>query len=210
MKTKLKLLCGALSLSLLLTACGGSAGTQPQAPSGGQVSSEGQTPGPADAAPEDEPKVLGGDVTVAGGAEAEALDGVILEPGTVLNATDCAIMLTYIPEADDEGAAEELINAWGEANGYASIMQQGVGTHIYAVGRYDGKVSAIVLGEEGSFQLGAEAEKQGQSRRFAQKNIIWTVEGVSGWKVLVVEEQDYYEEGGEQHPCYMIALAPAD
>lgn len=208
MKTKLKLLCGALSLLLLLTACGGNAGTQPQSPSGGQTPSEGQAPDPAGAVPEDGPVVLGGDVTVTGGAEAESLNGVILEPGTVLNAAECAIMLTYIPETDDEEAAEEVINGWGEANGYMSITQQGAGTHIYAIGRYDDKVSAIVLGEEGSFQLGVEADQQGQTRRFAQKNIIWTADGVKGWEVLVVDEQDYYEENGAQYPCYMIALGP--
>ena len=202
MKTKLKLLCGVLSLLLLLTACGGNAGTQPQNPSGGQASD------PAGAVPEDGPVVLRGDVTVTGGAEAEALNGVILEPGTVLNAAGCAIMLTYIPEADDEGTAEEVINSWGEANGYKSITQQGAGTHIYAIGRYDDKVGAIVLGEEGSFQLGVEADRQGQTRRFAQKNIIWNADGVRGWQVLVVDEQDYYEENGEQYPCYMIALLP--
>lgn len=208
MKTKLKLLCGALSLSLLLTACGGKAGTPAQTPSEGQPPSGSQAPEGAGAVPEDEPMVLGGAVTVTGGAEAEALDGAILEPGTVLTAAECAIMLTYIPETDDEGAAEEIINGWGEANGYRSITQQGEGTHIYAVGRYDDKVSAIALGEEGSFRLGAEAEQQGQTRRFAQKNIIWTAEGVKGWKVLVVDEQDYYEDNGEQYPCYTIALGP--
>ena len=208
MKTKLKLLCGALSLSLLLTACGGKTGTQAQTPSEGQTPSGSQVPAGADAAPQDEPLVLGGDVTVTGGVEAEALNGVILEPGTVLNAAECAIMLTYIPETDDEGAAEVIINGWGEANGYMSIAQQGSGTHIYAIGRYDNKVSAIVLGEEGTFQLGVEAEQQGQTRRFAQKNIIWNADGVSGWQVLVVDEQDYYEENGEQYPCYMIALLP--
>lgn len=202
MKTKRKLLCGALlSLSLLVTACGGKTGTQAQTPSGGQTPS-------GDQAPEDTPVVLGGDITVAGGAEAEALDGAILEPGTVLNAAECAIMLTYIPETDDEGAAEEIINGWGEANDYVSITQQGGGTHIYAVGRYDDKVSAVVLGEEGTFRLGVEADRQGQTRRFAQKNIIWSVDGVKGWKVLVVDEQDYYEENGEQYPCYMIPLVP--
>lgn len=208
MKTKLKLLCGVLSLSLLLAACGGKSGTQPQAPS--EASPGSQAPGPADIVPEDEPKVLRGDVTVTGGAGAEALDSVILEPGTVLNAVECAIMLTYIPETDDEGAAEETVNGWGEANGYTSITQQGSGTHIYAVGRYDDKVAAIVLGEEGTFRLGVEADKQGQARRFAQKNIVWTAEGVEGWKVLVVDEQDYYEENGEQFPCYMVALIPSD
>ena len=194
MKTKLKLLCGALSLSLLFTACGGKQESPAQDPAG--------------AVPENGPTVLGGDVTVTGGAGAEALNGVTLEPGTVLNATECAIMLTYIPETDDEGAAEEIVNGWGEANGYMPITQQGAGTHIYAVGRYDDKVSAVVLGEEESFRIGAEAEKQGQTRRFAQKNIIWNADGVSGWQVLVVDEQDYYEENGGQYPCYMIALLP--
>lgn len=208
MKTKLKLLCGALSLSLLLAACGG-AGTQAQTPSGSQTPSRSQTSEGAGTVPEDEPTVLGGDVTVTGGAEAEALNGAILEPGTVLNAVECAIMLTYIPETDDEGAAEEIINGWGEANGYVPITQQGAGTHIYAIGRYDDKVSAIVLGEEDSFRLGVEAERQGQSRRFAQKNIIWTADGVKGWEILVVDEQDYYEQDGGQYPCYMIALVPA-
>lgn len=202
MKTKRKLLCGALSISLLFTACGGKTGTQAQPPAGGQA------PGTVDTAPEDEPVVLGGDVAVTGGAEAEALNGVILEPGTVLNSAECAIMLTYIPETDDEGAAEEIINGWGEANGYMPITQQGSGAHIYAVGRYDDKVSAIVLGEEGTFRLGVEADQQGQTRRFAQKNIIWNADGVGGWQVLVVDEQDYYEENGEQYPCYMVALLP--
>lgn len=206
MKTKLKLLCGALSLFLLLTACGGKTGTQ--TPPENQTPPSNQAPEGTNPAPEDEPIVLSGDVTIAGGTEAEALDGAILEPGTVLNTTKCAIMLTYIPETDDEGAAEELINGWGEANGYKSITQQGEGTHIYAVGRYDDKVSAIVLGEEGTFQLGVESEQQGQTRRFAQKNIIWSADGVTGWKVLAVEEQDYYEENGEQYPCYMLPLIP--
>lgn len=209
MKTKLKLLCGALSLTLLLAACGGKAATQAQTPSTGQVPSGVQVPGPADAAPGDTPTVLGGNVTVTGGAEAENLNGVILEPGTVLNAAGCAIMLTYIPETDDEAAAEETVNGWAEANGYMPITQQGDGTHIYAVGRYDDKVGAIVLGEDGTYQFGVEADRQGQTRRFAQKNIIWTAEGVTGWQVLVVDEQDYYEENDEQYPCYMIALAPA-
>lgn len=211
---KPKLLCGILSLVLLLTACGGKTGTQ--APSGSQGPSESQTPSgsqaqePADTPPEEKPTVLGGDVTITGGAEAEALTGAILEPGTVLNAANCAFMLTYVPETDDEEAAEEIINGWGEANGYVPITQQGEGTHIYAVGRYDDKASAIVLGEEDTFRLGVEAGQQGQTRRFAQQNIIWTAEDVKGWKVLVVDEQDYYEENGEQYPCYMMALAPAD
>lgn len=208
MKTKLKLLCGALSLSLLLTACGGKTGAGAQTPSQGQTPSGNPVSEGANTAPEDEPVVLGGDVTVTGGAEAEALNGVILEPDTVLNAAECAIMLTYIPEADDEETAEEIINGWGEANGYMPITQQGSATRIYAIGRYDDRVSAIVLGEEGSFQLGVEADRQGQTRRFAQKNIIWNADGVRGWQVLVVDEQDYYEENGEQYPCYMIALLP--
>lgn len=210
MKTKLKLLCGALSLALLLTACGNKAGTP--APSGSQTPSESQTPSGSqapDPAPEEEPRVLGGNVTITGSAEAEALTDAILEPGTVLNAANCAFMLTYIPETDDEDAAEETITGWGEVNGYVPITQQGDGTHIYAVGLYDDKVSAVVLGEEGTFQPGVEAGQQGQTRRFAQQNIIWTAENVNGWKVLVVDEQDYYEENGEQYPCYMMALAPA-
>ena len=206
MKTKLNLLCGVLSLSLLLTACGGKTGTQ--APSEGQTPSGSQVSDGTGAASDDGPVVLGGDVTVTGGVEAEALNGVILEPGTVLNADKCAIMLTYIPETDDEGTAEDIINGWGEANGYMPITQQGAGAHIYAIGRYDDKVSAVVLGEEGTFQLGVEANQQGQTRRFAQKNIIWNADGIRGWQVLVVDEQDYYEENGEQCPCYMIALLP--
>ena len=214
MKTKLKLLCGALSLTLLLTACGNKTGTQApsgnQTPSESQTSSGSQTPEPEDTVPDEEPTVLGGDITITSSAEAEALTDAILEPGTVLNASNCAFILTYVPETDDEAAVEEIINGWGEANGYVLITQQGEGSHIYAVGRYDDKVSAIVLGEEGTFHLGVEAGQQGQTRRFAQQNIIWTVENVNGWKVLVVDEQDYYEENGEQYPCYMMALAPAD
>lgn len=214
MKTKLKLLCGALSLALLLTACGNKTGTPAssgnQGPSEGQTPSGNQTPEPVDTVPEGGPTVLSGEVAVTGGAEAEALIDAILEPGTVLNANGCAFMLTYVPETDDEQAAEETISGWGEANGYMPITQQGEGTHIYAVGRYDDKVSAIVLGEEGTFQFGVEAGQQGQTRRFAQKNIIWTVEDVKGWKVLEIDEQDYYEDNGQQYPCYMMALAPAD
>lgn len=214
MKTKLKLLCGALSLALLLTACGGK--TEAQAPSGTQAPSEaqtqpeGRTPEPADAAPEEEPRVLEGEVTVTGGDEAKALEGAILGPGAALNTAGCAIMLSYELEADDGGAAEEKLNSWAEANGCVPVTRSGEGLRVYAIMGYDDMIGAVVLGEEDSFRIGVEAGRQGQTRRFAQKNIIWTAEGVKGWEVLYLDEQDYYEENGEQYPCFVMGLVPAE
>lgn len=212
MKTKLKLLCGVLCLALLFTACGG-AGTQvpSETSSGSQTPSETPAPESADTVPEAEsPTVIEGEFTIAGGAEADALDGTVFGPGTVLNAADCAIMLCYDLEADDTGVAEEKLNSWAEANGYALGTQSGEGLRVYAItGNYD-TVSAVVLGEEGSFRIGVDAGEKGQTRRFAQKNILWTAEDVTGWVVSYVVQQDYYEEDGEQYPCFVMGLAPAD
>lgn len=196
MKEKSKPLCGALCLALLLTACGGAGTPAPSetpAPSGTRTPSETSDPGPADTAPGAEPAGLEEEVTIAGGDEAEALEGAIIGPGMVLNSAECAIMLSYELETDDVDAAAEKIGVWAEANGYVPAIQSGGGSHIYAVVPWGdgGGVSAVVLGEEGAFQLGVEAGKQGQARRFAQKNILWTVEDVTRWEVLYLDEQDY-------------------
>lgn len=206
---KTKLLCGALCLALLLTACGGKTGDQ--APSDAQTPTGAQTSEPTDTVPEaGTPAVIEGEFTVNGGDEAKALEGAILGPGAVLNAADCAIMLSYELEADDGGAAEEKLNSWAEANGCVPVTQSGEGLRVYAIMGYDDMIGAVVLGEEDSFRIGVEAGEQGQTRRFAQKNILWTAEGVTGWEVLYLDEQDYYEENGEQYPCFVMGLVPAE
>lgn len=214
MKKKLKVLCGALCLTLLLTACGGTGTQTPSetpAPAETQTPSETPAPKPADTVPEAEsPAVIEGEYTIAGGNEADALDGTVFGPGTVLNAVDCAIMLSYELEADDGGAAEEKLNSWAEANGCVPVTQSGEGLHVYAIMGYDDMIGAVVLGEEDSFRIGVEAGEQGQTRRFAQKNILWTAEDVTGWEVSYVVRQDYYEEDGEQYPCFTMGLVPVE
>jgi len=182
-KKNLKLL--ALSLALLLTACGG----------GGQT----------------EPKTE--EVAVKSGEEVEALADTTMKAGTVLNASDCAIMVDYRFPAQEGVSEEEMLEkvaALAEANGYAPIGQQGEGTKVYAsMGDGEGGAHAVTLGEDGSFRTGVLAGEQGTTRRFAQKNIIWTGEDGKDWKIDNVSEEDYYEEDGKQFPCYMIQLTPA-
>ncbi len=185
MKKNALLLCAVLSLALLLTACGGESGTKaPEVP----------------------------EATVTGGEEVEALKDTTLAPGTVLESKECAVMVSYLLASDDEEAAMATVEGWAAANGYEPIGAQGEGSKIYAASVWPdgGGVTAVVLGEEDTFRLGVLAGEEGQTRRFAQKNILWTAEDVKAWQVDNVEEQDYYEEDGKQYPCYLMYLTPAE
>lgn len=107
-------------------------------------------------------------------------------------------------------APVQRANDTAKANGYTPIGQVGQGSKVYAqMHTWEDGVALSALGEDGTFRIGTMAAEQGMNRRFAQTNVIWNGDGWDHWRVYSVSEQDYYEENGEQHPCFDIVLIPA-
>lgn len=155
---------------------------------------------------------MGNTVVVHGRDEAEALEGTSLESGTVLISDNCAIRLIYDLIMDDVDAAEEKVNGWAKANGYVHVSeaQQDEETPIYVTACGGNFAVAAVVRGEGNFRSGVEAGNEGVKWRYYQKNVLWTVEDVTGWKILEVREMDHYEENGQQYPCYVMTLMVED
>lgn len=154
------------------------------------------------------------------GSEVEQLRlmaGTRLESGSRLEVKDCAVIVEYHFHRgdweEDLLPVDEVVkraNATAKANGYAPIGQVGQGSKVYAqMEPWDDGVALVALGEDGTFRVGAMAAEQGMNRRFAQTNVIWNGDGWGNWMVYSVDEQDYYEENGQQHPCFDIVLVPA-
>lgn len=155
-----------------------------------------------------------------GGSEADQvrlMAGARLESGAKLAVKDCAIIVQYHFHRGDWG--EELLtvdevvkraNDAAKANGYVPIGQVGQGSKVYAqMYTWEDGVALSALGEDGTFRIGTMAAEQGMNRRFAQTNVIWNGDGWDHWRVYSVSEQDYYEENGQQRPCFDIVLIPA-
>lgn len=143
--------------------------------------------------------------------------GAVQPGGSTLEVKDCAVMIEYhfhtgdwndsdaLPISEVVKRAEET----AKANGYAPITAVGEGSKIYAAMEpWEDGVALVALGEDGTFKLCAQAAAAGQNRRAAQKYILWDAEDWDGWRVYSVEEQDYYEENGQQYPCFSIVLIP--
>lgn len=153
------------------------------------------------------------------GSEADQLRlmaGARLESGSKLEVKDCAIMMEYhfhIGNWEEEPPIDEVVkraNDTAKANGYVPIGQVGQGSKVYAqMYTWEDGVALSALGEDGTFRIGTMAAEQGMNRRFAQTNVIWNGDGWDHWRVYSVSEQDYYEENGEQRPCFDIVLVPA-
>lgn len=157
---------------------------------------------------------------VMSGGEADRvrlMAGTRLESGSKLEVKDCAIMMEYHFHRGDWGEeplpVDEVVkraNDTAKANGYTPIGQVGQGSKVYAqMYTWEDGVALSALGEDGTFRIGTMAAEQGMNRRFAQTNVIWNGDGWDHWRVYSVEEQDYYEENGQQHPCFDIVLIPA-
>lgn len=155
-----------------------------------------------------------------GGSEADQLRlmaGARISSGSRLEVKDCAIIVEYhFHRGDWEEEplpVDEVVkraNDTAKANGYTPIGQVGQGSKVYAqMYTWEDGVALSALGEDGTFRIGTMAAEQGMNRRFAQTNVIWKGDGWDSWNVYSVEEQDYYEENGEQHPCFDIVLIPA-
>lgn len=154
------------------------------------------------------------------GSEADQLRlmaGARLESGSRLEVKDCAIMMEYHFHRGDWGEeplpVDEVVkraNDTAKANGYTLIGQVGQGSKVYAqMYTWEDGVALSALGEDGTFRIGTLAAEQGMNRRFAQTNVIWNGDGWDSWRVYSVSEQDYYEENGEQRPCFAVILIPA-
>lgn len=144
----------------------------------------------------------------------EALAGSTLAGGSVLETKEAAVMLNYY-YTNTDGTQESLdklqseIEACAESAGYVPIVNSGEGDKVYAIVA-DGLngFNVVVLGETDSLKPGVQSEG---SRRFALRYNVWEPLGdAADWKVASVEEQDYYEEDGEQYPCYLILLTDAE
>lgn len=142
--------------------------------------------------------------------------GAALDGGSELVLTDCAVMVEYHFHTGDWSNDGELPidqvvergEAVAKANGYVPITAMGEGSKIYALSEpWEDGVALIALGENGTFKLCAQAAAAGQNRRAAQKYIIWNADWDS-WRIYSVEEQDYYEEDGQRHPCFSVVLIP--
>lgn len=155
-----------------------------------------------------------------GGGEADRvrlMAGARLESGAKLEVKDCAIMMEYHFHRGDWGEeplpVDEVVkraNDTAKANGYTPIGQVGQGSKVYAqMHTWEDGVALSALGEDGTFRIGTMAAEQGMNRRFAQTNVIWNGDGWDHWRVYSVSEQDYYEENGQQRPCFDIVLIPA-
>lgn len=142
--------------------------------------------------------------------DVETLSGKTLEPGYTLDTEDCAVMLCYYFE-NAEGTRESLdglqskLDAEIQSAGYVPIVSSGEGDKVYSIMEDElAALSVVVLGESDSLKPGAES---GGSRRFAQTNVLFgAINAAEGWQVISVEEQDYYEEGGSQYPCFFVVL----
>jgi len=144
--------------------------------------------------------------------------GAFMHEGSRMEFQDCAVMVQYHLHTTDwpeegELSIDELLErakAIAKDNGYVPLEEAGKGSKLYAMGEpwADG-VSLVVLGEEGTFRPGVLAAEEGMTRRFAKTNIVWGFEDDRNWRVYEVEEQDYYTENGEDHPCFLITLLPA-
>jgi len=212
MKKRLLSIQLALVMMMAMVACGSETESkispEIQAPLETQTQMESTMPKATDTSPEEKTSVPEGAIVVNGRDEMEALEGTILKSGTVLIADNCAIRVVYDLIMDDVDAAEETVNGWAEANGYVhmSEAQQGEETHIYVTARGGNFVVAAVQSEEGNFRSGVEASTKGENWRYYQKIVLWTVETVTDWKAIEVREVDYYEENGQQYPCYVLTL----
>lgn len=142
--------------------------------------------------------------------------GAALAGGSTFEVKDCAVMVEYHFHTGDwwtqgELPMDEVVKRAEEtakANGYVPITAMGEGSKIYALGEpWEDGVALIALGEDGTYRIGAFAAAGGMNRRFAQTNIIWNADWDS-WRVYCVEEQDYYEENGQSHPCFSVVLIP--
>lgn len=153
------------------------------------------------------------------GSEADQvrlMAGARLESGSKLEMKDCAVIVEYHFHTGDWGEEElpmdEVVNRANDtakANGYVPIGQVGQGSKVYAQSEpWEDGVSLVALGEDGTFRSGALAAEQGMNRRFAQTNVIWNGDGWDRWIVYSVVEADYYEENGQQHPCFEVVLVP--
>jgi len=137
--------------------------------------------------------------------------------GDTLELDDCAIIISYHfhtgdwPE-DGELPIDEVVKRAEEiarANGCVPIGEEGKGSKIYSMSEpWEDGVSLVVLGEDGTFHPGVEAAKEGVTRRYAQKYVLWDAESWEYWRVYEVQEADYYEEDGENHPCFQVTLLP--
>lgn len=132
----------------------------------------------------------------------EALAGQTLAGGTTLEVKDCAAMVCYQVEGDQASVEDDL-----KAAGYVPMAEQGEGKNVYFItSGEDGNLTVMTLGESDTLHPSVQSEGK---RRFAGKNPILKLADVTEWQVLSVEEQDYYEDGGKQYPCYFIVLGKA-
>lgn len=144
----------------------------------------------------------------------EAMAGTTLAGGSALETTEVAVMLNYY-YTNTDGTQESLdklqseVEAYAESVGYVPVVNSGEGDKVYAIMADDlNGLNVVVLGEADSLKPGVQSEG---SRRFALRYNVWEPLGDStDWKVASVEEQDYYEEDGVQHPCYLISLTDAE
>lgn len=133
------------------------------------------------------------------------LEGAVWKEGDVIRAEDCAFILSYQyenTEGTEEGMdrLEASIASYAQSIGYASLMEDPANGKYYAAQNESG-ISVIVLGEEPFENAGG--------RRFSHSYTIWQAqEGSDGWRVSLVEEQESYTAGGEEHPCYYIVVSP--
>lgn len=142
--------------------------------------------------------------------------GAWMHAGSTIKMKDCAIIVEYHFHPGDWGEDKlpmnEVVkraNNVAKANGYSPIGTAGEGSKVYAqMEPWEDGVSLVALGEDGTFRAGALAAQEGRNRRFAQTNIIWDLGEDRLWRVYSVEEQDYYEENGQRHPCFDIVLIP--
>ena len=142
----------------------------------------------------------------------EALADAVVECGAQLQTQDCAVITSYY-FTNDEGTEQALadledeLTALAEGAGYVAMVNSGEGDKVYALSANELEgINLVLLGEADSLKPGEESQG---TRRFAQvNNLLPSFRECSGWQVTMVEEQDYYLEGEEQFPCYMVMFQP--
>lgn len=212
-----------LALMLALTACSGgtSSGSQAQSSGsqGGASSSQGDASSADQSGASSQEDASSGESGAMVSLDApldaqgvEALADAVVECGAQLQTQDCAVITSYY-FTNDEGTEQALadledeLTALAEGAGYVAMVNSGEGDKVYALSANELEgINLVLLGEADSLKPGEESQG---TRRFAQvNNLLPSFRECSGWQVTMVEEQDYYLEGEEQFPCYMVMFQP--
>lgn len=143
--------------------------------------------------------------------QVENMAGTVLSGGDVVEATDCAVMLSYWFANEDQTQEsleqlKESIDSYAQSKGYGGVEAQ---SKVYAImpSQDTDGATVLVIGE--GLEAGVYAASEGYTRRFAHHNEIWAPQnGAEGWQVISCEEQDCYSLDDDEFPCYYIELAP--